>query len=163
MVNEKHIIQVFNKYEYKPVLINKEIQKMRTLKRSFKQSARSVIEKSYVKAANDLGWCRDDQQKILNKGQMFSFIKSTNMEELNLMRDLWELQYKRFRKYDSGLIKSFVSKYMDDNKIVYEDKFDEKRKTGSGCMEVIATSIKTDINKQIRGITKERYRWVVKE
>ena len=163
VVNEKHVIQVFNKYEYKPVLINEEIQKMRTLKRSFKQSARSVIEKSYVKAANDLGWCRADQQKILNKGQMFSFIKSTCMEEINLMRDLWELQYERFRKYDSGLIKSFVSKYMDDNKIVYEDKFDGNRKTGSGCMEVIATSIKTDINKQIRGITKERYKWVVKE
>ena len=133
------------------------------MKRFFKQSARSVIEKSYVEAANDLGWCRADKQKILNKGQMFGFIKSTNMEEMNLMKDLWELQYERFRKYDGELIKSFVSKYMDENNIVYEEEFDGNRKTGSGCMEVIATSIKTDINKQIRGITKERYKWVVKE
>ena len=163
VVNEKHVIQVFKNYEYKPIMIQQEIQKMRTLKSSFKQSARGVIEKSYVEAANDLGWCRADKQKILNKGQMFGFIKSTNMEEMSLMRDLWELQYERFRKYDGELIKSFVSKYMDDNKIVYEQDFDGNRKTGSGCMEVIATSIKTDINKQIRGITKERYKWVIKE
>ena len=77
VVNEKHVIQVFKNYEYKPVMIKQEIKKMRTLKRSFKQSARSVIEKSYVEAANDLGWCRADKQKILNKGQMFGFIKST--------------------------------------------------------------------------------------
>ena len=30
-------------------------------------------------------------------------------------------------------------------------------------MEVIAISIKTDINKQIRCITKERYKWIIKE
>ena len=60
---------------------------MRKLKRSFKQSARNVIEKSYVKAANDLGWCRDDQQKIVNKSQIFSFIKSTSMKQLKLMKD----------------------------------------------------------------------------
>ena len=34
VVNAKHVIQVFNIYEYKPLLINQEIQKMRTLKRS---------------------------------------------------------------------------------------------------------------------------------
>ena len=163
VVNEKHVIQVFKNYEYKRDLIEQEIKKMKTLKRSFKQSARNVIEKSYVEAANDLGWCRADKQKILNKGQMFGFIKSNNMEEMNLMRDLWDLQYERFRKYDGELIKSFVTKYMDDNNIVYEENLDGNRKTGSGCMEVIATAIKTDINKQIRGITKERYKWVVKE
>ena len=163
VVNEKHVIQVFKNYEYKRDLIEQEIKKMKTLKRSFKQSARNVIEKSYVEAANDLGWCRADKQKILNKGQMFGFIKSNNMEEMNLMRDLWDLQYERFRRYDGELIKSFVTKYMDDNNIVYEENLDGNRKTGSGCMEVIATAIKTDINKQIRGITKERYKWVVKE
>ena len=75
VVNEKHVIQVFKNYEYKRDLIEQEIKKMKTLKRSFKQSARNVIEKSYVEAANDLGWCRADKQKILNKGQMFAFIK----------------------------------------------------------------------------------------
>lgn len=55
VVNEKHVVQVFKNYKYKRDMIEQEIKKMKTLKRSFKQSARNVIEKSYVEAANDLG------------------------------------------------------------------------------------------------------------
>ena len=42
------------------------------------------------------------------------------------MRDLWELQYERFQKEDSGLIQTFVTKYMKDNNSAYEDDSDEK-------------------------------------
>ena len=44
------------------------------------------------------------------------------------------------------LIQSFVTKYIDDNNMIYEDDSNGKNKAGSGCKEVIAISIETDIN-----------------
>ena len=61
VINETHVLQVFNEYKYKTDLINKEIQSMKQLKRSFKLCARDVIEKSYINAANKLGWCNDSK------------------------------------------------------------------------------------------------------
>ena len=136
---------------------------MKQLKRSFKLCARDVIEKSYINAANKLGWCNESKQDILNKSQLFKYIKSNCLCEEDLMRHLWMLQYERFRKEDSGLIQKFVNNYMKENNIQYKDDEDAKKKKSSGCMEVIAISIKTDINKQIRSITKERYKWIIKE
>ena len=89
MINEKHVIQVFKTYEYKPELIRKEMETMRALKRCFKQSAREVIETSYINKVNKMGWCLNEEQRIINKSQMYSYIKSNNLEEERLMRDLW--------------------------------------------------------------------------
>ena len=94
---------------------------------------------------------------------MYTYIKSNDLDEEKLMRDLWELQYERFRNEDSELIQLFVNKFMIDNYMVYQDDGEGKKKSGSGCFEVIAISIKNDINKQIRGITKESYKWIIRQ
>ena len=139
------------------------METMRSLKRSFKEAAREVIETSYINKVNKMGWCIHEKQKILNKSQMYTYIKSNDLNEEKLMRDLWELQYERFRNEDSELIQSFVNQFMTENYMVYQDDGEEKKKSGSGCFEVIAISIKNDINKQIRGITKESYKWIIRQ
>ena len=101
---------------------------MKSLKISFKQSTRNVIEQIYINEANELGWCRDFEQRILNKSHMYMFIRSTNMEGEKLMRDLWEFQYESFRKNHSGLIQFFVTKDMDENNIAYQDDLDGNKK-----------------------------------
>ena len=65
VINERHVIQVFTHLQYKPTLINKEIQSMKELKRSFKQCACDVIEKCCINAANKLGWCNNYKQAII--------------------------------------------------------------------------------------------------
>ena len=91
------------------------METMRSLKRSFKEAAREVIETSYINKVNKMGWCIHEKQKILNKSQMYTYIKSNDLNEEKLMRDLWELQYERFRNEDSELIQSFVNQFMTEN------------------------------------------------
>ena len=57
---------------------------------------------------------------------MFSYIKTSDKDELDLQRDLYYLTYDRFKKGENDEIVNFVEQFMIDNNIEYYNQ--EKKK-----------------------------------
>ena len=141
------------------------MQNMTNLKENFKQVARNKIECGYLDFAHKLGWRRPDGQPLINKKHFFSYIKTSEKDELDLQRDLYYLIYDRFKKGENDEIVNFVEQFMIDNNIEYynqekKKKYDRKK---TGCFESIAFAIKTDVNKKIRKYTSNYHKWYIRE
>jgi len=141
------------------------MQNMTNLKETFKQVARNKIECGYLDFSHKMGWRRPDKQPLINKKHFFSYIKTSEKDELDLQRDLYYLTYDRFKKGENDQIVNFVEQFMIDNNIEYynqeKKKKNDRKKTG--CFESIAFAIKTDINKKIRRYTSDYHKWYIRE
>ena len=63
------------------------MQNMTNLKDTFKQVARNKIECGYLDFTHQLGWTSPDQQALINKNHLFSYIKTSDKDDLDLQRD----------------------------------------------------------------------------
>ena len=63
---------------------------------------------------------------MINKKHFFSYIKTSEKDELDLQRDLYYLTYDRFKKGENDEIVKFVEEFMIDNNIEYYNQ--EKKK-----------------------------------
>ena len=152
-INQQHITCVFPEVKYKHDEINKHMQNMTNLKENFKQVARNKIECGYLDFAHKLGWRRPDGQPLINKKQFFSYIKTSEKDELDFQRDLYYLTYDRFKKGENDEIVNFVEQFMIDNNMEYYNQ--EKKMIGK---RRAVLSLLHDINKKIRKNTSNMHK-----
>ena len=78
-----------------------------------------MIEGRYVRTAHKLVWLRYDGQMLMNKKQMYTYIKTANVNKSNIQQDLYKLTYNRFRNGYNAQIVSSVENFMNDHSIKY--------------------------------------------
>ena len=114
---------------------------MTNLKDTFKQQTRHIIESGYLDTAHQLGWRQHDQQPLINKNHLFSYIKTSIKDELDLQRDLYYLTYDRFKKGANDEIVKFVKKFMVDNNIEYYSQEKKKKRKMIGKRQVALSQL----------------------
>ena len=146
-ITKEHIKSIIgNRNGFNEDRICKTRTDMENLKLQFSEFARDRIKKDYCNyVCSKFGWniCTFKGLKENLKGMIWND---------DLAKDLYDLTYKRF--YTPTYYhwdKNIEHEFCQTNGYEYDGESNNEK----GCLAILATSIKNDLNKQIRSVTKQ--------
>ena len=145
-ITKEHILTVIGKRnEFNEDRICRTQTDMKNLKLQFSEFARERIKKDYCNYVNSkFGWNTRTFRGLKE------YLKGMNWTD-DLAKDIYDLTYKRFFSptyyhWD----KKIENEFCKTNGYEYEGESNNEK----GCLAILATSIKNDLNKQLRSVTK---------
>ena len=157
----QHVGNVFPGMLYNNGRLEKELNLMNTMKSQLISYAKQHLRKLYVQSCKERQWRMNPGDKDPTTfDHLKSCIIKCDMAEDILKTDLEYISYGAFStstahiNYEMRIARDFMQTY----KVRYSENH-----VRNGCLERIVVSLKNDMNKQLRDITKTHHGWIIKK